>query len=167
MTERQRFVSATGVELSLSPIDTWAWLPRMETLRTTHGCWKDLIIPLEKEYGGVEPWRWFERGWVVSLFKLKARKWSWKERTKLPKKAVMLIADLVHMVDNGKVAVEESVTFDVFEHSPGVLHVEIRDDFEGWTAREILELPGRLWVGMTIEVPLCESGLPSAYKGRR
>ncbi|KAF9017688.1 hypothetical protein BDZ89DRAFT_1074624 [Hymenopellis radicata] len=62
------------------------------------------------------------------------------------------MAELVEMVDNGKVAVEESVVFDVFELSPGVLHVEIRDDFEGWTAREILGLPGRLWVGGTIEV---------------
>ncbi len=42
---------------------------------------------------------------------------------------------------------EESVTFDVDEVEPGVLHLEMRDDMEGWTAHKILDLHDKLWVG--------------------
>ncbi|KAF9027628.1 hypothetical protein BDZ89DRAFT_797420 [Hymenopellis radicata] len=142
MTENERFVSATGVELWLSPENTWGF-PRKETYNSMHGCWRDLVVPNEiEDHHEVEPW-----SWCFSLFNGKARTRSVKRTFKLPRRKVMLTTVLKQMIEVGWLSVEESVTFDVFEVKPGLLHIEMRDDMEGWTAGEILDLPEYLWVG--------------------
>ncbi len=144
MTEKQIFVSATGVELRVSPQNTWLF-PR-RSYKSIHGCWKDLVIPVEREYTVVQPWRWYER-WFASLFNIKAKSWNETRTMTLPKGKAQMIRFLKELVSVKLLSLEESVTFDVSEVEPGVLHVEMRDDMEGWTAHEILDLPDRLWVG--------------------
>ncbi len=50
----------------------------------------------------------------------------------LPKGKAMMIRFLKDLASGDLLSVE-SVTFDVEEVEPGVLHIEMRDDMEGWT----------------------------------
>ncbi|KAF8875947.1 hypothetical protein CPB85DRAFT_539162 [Mucidula mucida] len=119
---------------------------RIGSYASMRSSWKDLIIPVEREYTVVRPWRWYER-WFASLFNIKPKSWNETRTMALPKGKAMMIRFLRDLTSGDLLDVEESVTFDVDEVEPGVLHVQMRDDVEGWTAPEILDLPDKLSVG--------------------